>query len=593
LEKDLIRTKKNTEVTIEDVDKRVVLNGWVHRRRDHGGIIFIDLRDVSGIIQLVFDPSFSEKAHNTAEKLRNEYVISVSGVVKKRSDDTINTSMKTGLIEVFIDKITILNKSETLPFALDEYQKVNEDVRLEYRFLDLRRPLMQKNLINRARFVNNVRKFLNDNSFIEVETPVLTKSTPEGARDFLVPSRLNIGSFYALPQSPQLFKQILMISGFDRYYQIVKCFRDEDLRADRQPEFTQIDIEMSFINKETIMTLMEEMISFAIKETYGIEIKTPLRRMKFKDAMHRYGTDRPDLRFGLELTDVGDIVKDSSFNVFKSALNNKGIVYAINAKGGAKLSRKDIDDYTQYVANFGAKGLAWIKATENGLESSITKFFAKEQLDMLKERLSVEPGDIIFFGADHPSIVLPALGNLRLKLGRDLGLIDDNKMEFLWVVDFPLFEWSEDEKRHVSVHHPFTSPKEEHLKLLEEKRFDEIEAEAYDMVLNGIELGGGSIRIHNTEVQKKVFNSLGITDKEAEEKFGFLLKALSFGAPPHGGIAFGLDRIIMLLEKTQSIRDVIAFPKTQRGHCLMTGSPSPVEPSQLKELGIKVEKEKK
>jgi len=593
LDKELIRTKKNTEITEKDINSRVTLNGWVHRRRDHGGIIFIDLRDISGIIQIVFDPSFSEEAHKTAEKLRNEFVISVSGIVKKRSDETINPNMKTGTIEVFIDKITILNTSETLPFSLDEYHKVNEDVRLEYRFLDLRRPTMQKNLINRAKFVNNIRKFLTENNFIEIETPVLTKSTPEGARDFLVPSRLNIGSFYALPQSPQLFKQILMISGFDRYYQIVKCFRDEDLRADRQPEFTQIDIEMSFINKDIIIELMEKMISFAIKETYGIEIKIPFRRMSFKDAMHKYGSDRPDLRFGLELVDVGDIVKDSSFNVFTNALKNKGIVYAINAKGGAKISRKEIDEYTQYVSTFGAKGLAWIKATENGLESSITKFFTKEQLDKLTERLTVEPGDIIFFGADHPSIVFQSLGNLRLKLGKDLNLIDENKLEFLWVVDFPSFEWNEDEKRHVAVHHPFTSPKSEHIKLIDEGKLEDVEAEAYDMVLNGIELGGGSIRIHNPEIQKKVFKALSITEKEAEEKFGFLLKALSFGAPPHGGIAFGLDRIIMLLEKAQSIRDVIAFPKTQRGHCLMTGSPSLVEQSQLKELGIKIEKEKK
>ena len=594
MEKNLIRTNKNTEISIEDINSRVTLNGWVHKRRDHGGIIFIDLRDISGIIQLVFDPSFSEEAHKKAENLRNEFVISVSGIVKKRSEDTINPNMKTGEIEVFVDQITILNTSDPLPFLIDEYQKVNEEVRLEYRFLDLRRPKMQKNLINRAKFVNNIRKFLTENSFIEIETPVLTKSTPEGARDFLVPSRLTIGSFYALPQSPQLFKQILMISGFDRYYQIVKCFRDEDLRADRQPEFTQIDIEMSFINKDIIMDLMEKMIYFTIKETYGIEIKIPMKRIPFKEAINKYGTDRPDIRFGLEMVDLGNIVKDSNFNVFTNALKNNGIVYAINAKGCAnKISRKDIDEYTQFVATFGAKGLAWIKVTETGLESSITKFFTKEQLNKIAERVKAEPGDIIFFGADHRSIVLPALGNLRLKIGKDHKLIDEKKMEFLWVIDFPLFEWNEEEKRYVSVHHPFTSPKLEHISLIEEGKFEEIEAEAYDMVVNGIELGGGSIRIHNTNTQKKIFKALGITEKEAEEKFGFLLKALSFGAPPHGGIAFGLDRIIMLLENAPSIRDVIAFPKTQRGHCLMTGSPSPVEDKQLKELGIKVDKEKK
>lgn len=583
-----MRTHKNTDINEKNIGQKVILNGWVHRRRDHGGIIFVDLRDISGIVQLVFDPAYNSNPHQEADELRNEFVIAVEGVIKPRTPENINPNLKTGKIEVFIDKLNILNRSDALPFMLDDFHKVSEETRLKYRFLDLRRPNMQDNLIKRAKISRSARNFLDNNGFIDLETPILTKSTPEGARDFLVPSRLQEGGFYALPQSPQLFKQILMVSGMDRYYQIVKCFRDEDLRADRQPEFTQIDIELSFCDQQTIMSLMEKMMQGILKEVYGININLPFRQMPHATAMDKYGSDKPDLRFGLELVNITEIAKKSDFKVFTDTVNSGGIAYGINAKGGAKFSRKDIEDYTNYVSIFGSKGLAWIKVTEKGPESSITKFFKPEVLDELIKTMKGEPGDILFFAANVPSIVYASLGNLRNKLGHDLGLIDPNKMEFLWIVDFPMFEWDEEEKRYNAVHHPFTSPKNEDMDLITTDPL-KARAQAYDMVLNGTELGGGSIRIHSPELQEKIFSLLNISAEDAKVKFGFLIDALSFGAPPHGGLAFGLDRMVMLLQKCTSIRDVIAFPKTQKGICLMSNAPSAVEKKQLKELHIKVD----
>ncbi len=589
----LIRTHKNTDVSEKNIGEKVILNGWVSRRRDHGGIIFVDLRDISGIVQLVFDPAFNADAHKIAEELRNEFVISVHGEIFSRGEEAFNPNLKTGKIEIFIDKIEILNRSKPLPFLLDEHHSVSEETRLKYRYLDLRRNQMQDNFIKRSQVVRSVRNYLDSNNFIDIETPMLTKSTPEGARDFLVPSRMHGGEFYALPQSPQLFKQILMVSGFERYYQIVKCFRDEDLRADRQPEFTQIDIEFSFVNMESILSSMEEMIKTVFKDVYNIEVTAPFKRIPYDEAMEKYGSDKPDLRFALELVNISEIAKKSDFKVFKQTLENGGLVSVLNAKGGgAKFSRKNIDDYTKYVGNYGAKGLAWMKVTENGLESNITKFFKPEVLDEIAKATRAEAGDILFFGADSPSVVYAALGHLRNKIAKDLDLIDENKNELAWIIDFPLLEWDDEQKRHIALHHPFTSPKQEDIELLDKEPL-KVRSDAYDLVLNGVELGGGSIRIHSPELQKKVFTLLGIAEEEAKEKFGFLIDALSFGAPPHGGIAFGLDRMIMLLQKLKSIRDVIAFPKTQRGQCMMSDAPSNVDTKQLKELSLRLRNKEK
>ncbi len=572
----------------------VCLLGWVFRFRDQGGVIFVDLRDRYGIVQIVFEESHFKEDYKKASSIRNEYVLAIKGLVKKRSAETINPKLKTGNLEVYVKEFYILNTSKPLPFGLDEYSEVGEEVRLKYRYLDLRRSEMQNAIIIRSKMNHSIRRFLEKQNFLEIETPVLNKSTPEGARDFLVPSRLSAGKFYALPQSPQIFKQILMTSGFERYYQIVKCFRDEDLRADRQPEFTQLDIEMSFVNEEMIMNLMEDLWRNVIQENFGISLPDPFPRITYKDAMEFYGTDRPDLRFEMKLIDVQDIAEQSDFQVFKNALNKKGRVKALCVKGGGILSRKEIDDLTDWVKrDFRAGGLAWLKYEQDGLKSAISKFFSPQLLESLAKRCNAEVGDIIFFGADKEKIVNDTLGNLRIHLAKKLNVIKENQYACCWVVDFPLFEKNPETNQLESVHHPFTAPKEEDLEILYDdelfqKKGEQIYSRAYDMVINGIEVGGGSIRIHKEDLQLLIFKKLGIEEKEAREKFGFLLDALSFGTPPHGGIAFGIDRILTIFLGKESIRDVIAFPKTQKGMCLMSGTPSEVDIKQLQELRIRV-----
>jgi len=584
----LKRTHYCGEIRKDDIGKGVTLTGWVHRRRDHGGLVFIDLRDREGLVQVVFNPERDRLIHKLAHELRNEYVISVSGKVSPRPQGTENPRLPTGEIEILADHLEILNTSRTPPFSIEEETEVAENLRLKYRYLDLRRDSLRENLIFRYRFSRSVREFLHARGFLDVETPFLTKSTPEGARDYLVPSRLNPGHFYALPQSPQLFKQILMVAGFDRYFQIVRCFRDEDLRADRQPEFTQIDLEMSFVEREDILSLMEDMLSVVLKETKGIEIERPFPRISYTDAIERYGTDKPDIRFGLELRDVSDIAREAEFRVFRQTIEQNGIVKGFAAKGLSGLSRKELDELTAFVKGYGAQGLAWIKITGNGFESPIAKFFAQGQMNALAQRLGAEEGDLMVFVADRPKVVNDALAQLRLSIGERLGLIRNDEYRFLWVLDFPLLEYDEEEKRYVAMHHPFTSPMDEDIPLLDSDPL-KVRAKAYDIVLNGEEIGGGSIRIHTRTIQKKVFELLNIGEEEAEAKFGFLLEALEYGAPPHGGIALGLDRIIMLLTGAESIRDVIAFPKTQKGTCPMTEAPSPVDKRQLKELHLRIE----
>ncbi|SMP04311.1 aspartyl-tRNA synthetase [Desulfurobacterium pacificum] len=575
------------EVNTDYLGKKVKVAGWVDSTRDHGGVVFVDLRDRTGKVQVVFSPEISEELVERAKKLRHEFVIAVEGEVRRRPPGTENPKLKTGEIEIYVEKLLILNKSLPLPFPIEDEIKVGEDVRLRYRFLDLRRKKMAENIFFRHKLYQLTREVFNEEGFIEVETPYLTKSTPEGARDFLVPSRIYPGKFYALPQSPQLFKQILMVAGIDRYYQIARCFRDEDLRADRQPEFTQIDFEMSFVKERDVMNVAEKLLRKLYKEFLGIEIgEIPV--MSYDEAMERFGTDRPDTRFGLELKDITDIAANCNFKVFRTVAENGGIVKAINFKGGAKLSRKEIDDLTKFVGVYGAKGLAWIKVLPEGLQSPIVKFFTEGEMNKILERLEAEVGDILFFVADKKDVVNAALSNLRLKLGKMVGLIDESRVDVLWVVDFPMFEWNEDENRWEALHHPFTSPKEEDIeKLLDNPA--EARARAYDMVLNGVEIGGGSIRIHREDVQEKVFKVIGLSEEEAKERFGFLLDALKYGAPPHGGMAFGLDRLCAIMRGEESIRDVIAFPKTQRGQCLLTGAPDTVRPEQLSELHISVE----
>ncbi|NMA95537.1 MAG: aspartate--tRNA ligase [Clostridiales bacterium] len=587
--KDLKRTHMCGHLSEENIGQTITIMGWVQRRRDLGGLIFIDLRDREGIVQIVFDAKQCEDYFKDVEKLRNEYVIAVKGQVVKRDEETINPNIPTGHIEVVGREMVILSASKTPPFQIEDESKVTEALRLKHRYLDLRRPRMQKNFILRHNVAKWCREFLNEEGFLDIETPMLTKSTPEGARDYLVPSRIHPGAFYALPQSPQLFKQLLMLSGFDRYYQIVRCFRDEDLRANRQPEFTQLDIEMAFVDIDDILEINERLIKSLFKNAIGLDIDLPLPRMTYKEAMDRYGSDKPDTRFGLELKDVSDIVKDSGFRVFTGALEGGGSVRAINAKGcGDSFSRREIDALVDFVKDYGAKGLAWIVVEEDEVRSPIAKFFDEEDLDAIKARLEADAGDLLLFVADKDDVVYQALGELRLELGRRLDLIDNEKYNLLWITEFPLLEYDEEEKRYAAKHHPFTSPMDEDIGLLESDPA-KVRAKAYDIVLNGEEIGGGSIRIHDAKIQERMFKALGFSNEQAWERFGFLLEAFQYGVPPHGGIAYGFDRLIMILAGEESIKDVIAFPKVQNASDLMTNAPSMVDDRQLKELHIQTD----
>ncbi len=583
------RTHTCCELEADDVGKEVVLMGWVQRRRDHGGVIFIDLRDREGITQVVFNPDVNKKVHDKAHVIRNEYVLGVLGKVDNRPEGMINPKLKTGEIEVLVTELKILNSAQTPPFLIEDKVDVSETIRLKYRHLDLRRSRLQNNIILRHKASASLRNYLNNSGFLEIETPVLTRSTPEGARDYLVPSRVNPGQFYALPQSPQIFKQLLMISGFDRYYQIVRCFRDEDLRADRQPEFTQIDMEMSFVGEDDIIAVSEGMMKDLFKDVLDIDLKPPFSRLTYDEAVGRYGLDKPDTGFGLELKDISDIVKNTGFKLFSSVVKKGGIVKALNAKGCINFSRKEIDDFTEFVAVYRAKGLAWIKVRENEWQSPIAKFFTDDEKSALARRIEMEPGDLVFFAADQPKIANEALGQLRNLLGRKLGLIDKSVFNFVWITEFPLLEYDETGKRFQALHHPFTAPLEKDYSLLTNDPL-KVKSRAYDLVLNGSEIGGGSIRIHQRDIQEKVFKALGLKRETYEQKFDFLLSALESGAPPHGGIAFGFDRLVMLLCGQSSIRDVIAFPKTQKAACLLTNAPSKADKAQLEELYLRVSK---
>ncbi|HBC8080289.1 TPA: aspartate--tRNA ligase [Staphylococcus aureus] len=576
-------------VTEAFLGQEITLKGWVNNRRDLGGLIFVDLRDREGIVQVVFNPAFSEEALKIAETVRSEYVVEVQGTVTKRDPETVNPKIKTGQVEVQVTNIKVINKSETPPFSINEENvNVDENIRLKYRYLDLRRQELAQTFKMRHQITRSIRQYLDEEGFFDIETPVLTKSTPEGARDYLVPSRVHDGEFYALPQSPQLFKQLLMISGFDKYYQIVKCFRDEDLRADRQPEFTQVDIEMSFVDQEDVMQMGEEMLKKVVKEVKDVEINDAFPRMTYKEAMRRYGSDKPDTRFEMELIDVSQLGRDMDFKVFKDTVENDGEIKAIVAKGAAEqYTRKDMDALTEFVNIYGAKGLAWVKVVEDGLTGPIGRFFETENVETLLTLTGAEAGDLVMFVADKPNVVAQSLGALRVKLAKELGLIDETKLNFLWVTDWPLLEYDEDAKRYVAAHHPFTFPKEADIAKLGTAP-EEAEANAYDIVLNGYELGGGSIRIHDGELQEKMFEVLGFTKEQAQEQFGFLLDAFKYGAPPHGGIALGLDRLVMLLTNRTNLRDTIAFPKTASATCLLTNAPGEVSDKQLEELSLRI-----
>lgn len=574
------------EVTEKAIGEKVTLKGWVQKRRDLGGLIFIDLRDRTGIVQIVFNPDVSSEALSLAEKVRTEYVLDVKGTVIARGEGTINDNLKTGKVEVKVEELTIINEAKTTPFVIADKTDVSEDVRLKYRYLDLRRPVMFETFKMRHQVTKAIRDFLDGEGFLDVETPILTKSTPEGARDYLVPSRVHPGEFYALPQSPQLFKQLMMVGGFERYYQIARCFRDEDLRADRQPEFTQVDIETSFMSQEDILALAEKMMQKVMKDVKGIDLPAQFPRMSFDEAMDRFGSDKPDTRFGMELVDLSETVKDSGFKVFASAVANGGQVKAINVKGAAaSYSRKDIDALTEFAAVYGAKGLAWLKAEEDGLKGPISKFFAEEDQEALKANLDVEAGDLLLFVADKKSVVADALGALRLKLGKELDLIDQSKFNFLWITEWPLLEFDKEADRYFAAHHPFTMPVREDLPLLDSDP-SKVKAQAYDLVLNGYELGGGSLRIFERDIQEKMFSVLGFTKEQAIEQFGFLLEAFEYGTPPHGGIALGLDRMVMLLAGRTNLRDTIAFPKTASASDLLTDAPGEVSVAQLDELHL-------
>lgn len=584
----LLKTHHCGNITKANVGETVVLNGWVQRRRDLGGVLFIDLRDRSGIMQIVFNPDFSEEAHAIADRARNEYVLAVKGEVVHRDPETFNPNIPTGELEVRVTEIEVLNQAKNPPFFIEDGIEIDEALRLKYRYLDLRRPEMQKTLMLRSKASKIFRDFLDEQGFIEVETPILTKSTPEGARDYLVPSRVHPGEFFALPQSPQLFKQLLMVGGLERYYQIARCFRDEDLRADRQPEFTQVDIETSFLSRDQLLDLMEELVVRLFKETIQVDVPRPFQRITYADAMDKYGSDKPDLRFGLELQTVTDIVAESDVKVFATVAKQGGIVKALNAKGCANVwSRKELDDLQPFAVRYGGKGLAWIQIKDGEWRGPIVKFFKEAEIAALTERLHAEEGDVLIFSADKPEVVYDVMGALRLKVGKELGLIDESEYKFTWVIDFPLLSYDEDEKRYVALHHPFTRPRDEDVAYFDTDP-GKILAQAYDLVLNGYEVGGGSMRIYQREVQEKMFAALGFSMEEAQERFGFFLDAFEYGTPPHGGIAFGLDRLVMLLSGRSNLRETIAFPKTASATDLMSHAPSEVSEKQLEELSVKI-----